>query len=72
MRVLVVADDPDRGLVLCKGLRDQAFAVDLAADGSPALHKLFVNSYDASGNDNRFSCSQREIRCHRIAGLNAG
>lgn len=42
----MVDDDPDRGLVLCKGLLDQAFAVDLAADGSAALHKLFVNSYD--------------------------
>jgi len=46
MRILVVEDDPDGGEVLCKGLREHAFAVDLASDGQTALHKIFVNSYD--------------------------
>ncbi|HYI92450.1 MAG TPA: response regulator transcription factor [Bryobacteraceae bacterium] len=46
MRILVVEDDPDGGRVLCKGLREQAFAVDLAADGGAALHKAYVNPYD--------------------------
>src|SRR5436190_14578021 len=46
MRILVVEDDPDGGRLLCKGLRENAFAVDLACDGSTALHKVFVNSYD--------------------------
>ncbi|HYZ85661.1 MAG TPA: response regulator transcription factor [Bryobacteraceae bacterium] len=67
MRILVVEDDPDGGRVLCKGLREQAFAVDLAIDGSSALHKIFVNSYDLivldfmlPGKDGREVC--RELR----------
>lgn len=46
MRILVVEDDPDAGPVLAKGLREHAFAVDLAQDGPAAIHKAFVNSYD--------------------------
>jgi two-component system copper resistance phosphate regulon response regulator CusR len=45
MRILVVEDDPDAGRVLCKGLREQAFAVDVASDGPAALYKVFFNSY---------------------------
>jgi two-component system copper resistance phosphate regulon response regulator CusR len=67
MRILVVEDDPEGGRVLCKGLRQQAFAVDLASDGLGALHKAFVNSYDLiildvmlPGKDGRQIC--RELR----------
>jgi two-component system copper resistance phosphate regulon response regulator CusR len=67
MRILVVEDDPDGGPVLCKGLREQAFAVDLAPDGQAALYKVFVNSYDLiildlmlPGQDGREIC--RELR----------
>jgi DNA-binding response OmpR family regulator len=67
MRILVVEDDPDGGRVLCKGLREHSFAVDLACDGAAALHKIFVNLYDLivldlmlPGKDGREVC--REIR----------
>jgi two-component system copper resistance phosphate regulon response regulator CusR len=67
MRILVVEDDPEGGNVLAKGLREQAFAVDLATDGPTAIHKIFVNSYDAvildvmlPGKDGRAVC--RELR----------
>jgi DNA-binding response OmpR family regulator len=67
MRILLVEDDPDSGRVLSNGLREQAFAVDLAQDGPTALHKAFVNSYDLiildvmiPGKDGREVC--RELR----------
>lgn len=67
MRILLVEDDPESGRVLSNGLREQAFAVDLAQDGPTALHKAFVNSYDLiildvmiPGKDGRQVC--RELR----------
>jgi len=47
MRVLIVEDDPRLGNTLAKGLREQAYAVDVAADGETALGLAAVNSYDA-------------------------
>jgi two-component system copper resistance phosphate regulon response regulator CusR len=46
VRILVVEDDPDAAQVLSKGLRDEAFAVDVAAGGAAALEKAYVNPYD--------------------------
>ena len=36
MRVLLVEDEPHAAHVLAKGLREQAYAVDVAADGDSA------------------------------------
>jgi len=47
MRVLIVEDDPRLGNTLAKGLREQAYAVDVARDGERALELTAVNSYDA-------------------------
>ena len=47
MRVLIVEDDPRLGNTLAKGLREQAYAVDVVADGERALGLAAVNSYDA-------------------------
>ena|SRR6185437_5280265 len=47
MRVLIVEDDPRLGNTLAKGLREQAYAVDVAADGERALGLSALNSYDA-------------------------
>ena len=47
MRVLLVEDEPDAAAVLAKGLREHAFAVDVAADGRQALNQAAVNDYDA-------------------------
>jgi two-component system copper resistance phosphate regulon response regulator CusR len=65
MRILVVEDDPAAGLILCRGLREQSFAVDLAVDGPGALYKTFVNSYDLiildfmlPGKDGRAVCEE--------------
>ncbi|HET8608113.1 MAG TPA: response regulator, partial [Burkholderiales bacterium] len=46
MRVLLVEDDPRIARFVAKGLREQAYAVDLAADGDVALYRASVNIYD--------------------------
>ena len=47
MRILVVEDDPRLGDLLAKGLREQSYAVDRAADGEKALYLAAINDYDA-------------------------
>ncbi len=47
MRVLLVEDEPNAALVLAKGLREQAYAVDLAADGEAAVFQAGTTDYDA-------------------------
>src|SRR5579862_7711588 len=47
MRVLLVEDEPNAAHVLAKGLREQAYAVDLAADGETALFQVGTTDYDA-------------------------
>ena len=37
MRILLVEDEPSAALMLAKGLREQSYAVDIAADGEAAL-----------------------------------
>ncbi len=46
MRLLVVEDEPVAATVLAKGLREHAYAVDVAADGTAALESVAVNDYD--------------------------
>ena len=47
MRVLLVEDEPHAAQVLAKGLREQAYAVDIAADGEKALFQVGTTDYDA-------------------------
>ena len=46
MRILLVEDEKDAALMLAKGLREQAYAVDIAMNGSEALEKADLNQYD--------------------------
>jgi len=46
MRILLVEDEPSAAAMLAKGLREEAYAVDMAADGESALAQAFVNDYD--------------------------
>jgi two-component system copper resistance phosphate regulon response regulator CusR len=46
MRILLVEDEPDAARMLAKGLREQTFAVDIAADGESALEQAELNDYD--------------------------
>jgi len=45
--VLLVEDEPNAARVLVKGLREQAYAVDTAADGETALFQIGTTDYDA-------------------------
>src|SRR5258706_8418072 len=47
MRVLLVEDGPSAAQVLAKGLREQSYAVDLAADGDTAIFQAGTADYDA-------------------------
>lgn len=46
MRVLLVEDEPDAARLLAKGLRERAYAVDIAAEGEQALYLASINDYD--------------------------
>jgi two-component system copper resistance phosphate regulon response regulator CusR len=46
MRILVVEDEPVAAALIAKGLREHAFAVDVAADGPTALEHVHNNDYD--------------------------
>jgi two-component system copper resistance phosphate regulon response regulator CusR len=46
MRLLLVEDDPVLSQTLSKGLRERAYAVDVAATGDEALYLSAINPYD--------------------------
>ena len=46
MRVLLAEDDVYLSAMLAKGLREHAYAVDVAADGNEAAYQVAVNEYD--------------------------
>jgi DNA-binding response OmpR family regulator len=46
MRVLLVEDDARIARFVAKGLREQSYAVDVAASGEAALYQAAINSYD--------------------------
>ena len=47
MRVLVVEDEPDLRRLLDQALREEGYAVDVAADGATGLYKAEAWEYDA-------------------------
>jgi two-component system, OmpR family, copper resistance phosphate regulon response regulator CusR len=47
MRILLVEDDPDAARMVAKGLREQAYAVDVVADGEAACYQAAIADYDA-------------------------
>lgn len=46
MRILLVEDETQAAQILCRGLRECGYAVDIAATGEEAEYKLSVNGYD--------------------------
>jgi DNA-binding response OmpR family regulator len=46
MRLLLVEDDPRIARFVAKGLREQAYAVDIAENGDDGLYQAAINSYD--------------------------
>lgn len=47
MRILLVEDEPRAAQVLAKGLREEAYAVDVAKDGKSAVYQAAITEYDA-------------------------
>ena len=47
MRILLVEDEPGIANFIGRGLRENAFAVDVAETGEDALYQAEINSYDA-------------------------
>jgi DNA-binding response OmpR family regulator len=47
MRILLVEDDRNIARFVAKGLREQAYAVDVTADGNDAVFKAAITDYDA-------------------------
>jgi two-component system copper resistance phosphate regulon response regulator CusR len=71
LRILLVEDEPSAARILAKGLREHAFAVDVARDGEAALLHAFDNDYDLvildvnlPGKDGFAVC--RELRREKI------
>jgi two-component system copper resistance phosphate regulon response regulator CusR len=46
LRILLVEDEPNAARMLAKGLREEAYAVDVASDGERALEMAHLNDYD--------------------------
>jgi len=46
VRILLVEDESRVAAFIAKGLREQAYAVDIASDGERALYDAAVNEYD--------------------------
>ena len=46
MRILLVEDEPAAAVLLARGLREHAYAVDVAPDGPAALDLAGANDYD--------------------------
>jgi two-component system copper resistance phosphate regulon response regulator CusR len=46
MRILLVEDEPSAASMLAKGLREKAYAVDVAGDGETAMYQASINDYD--------------------------
>ena len=47
MRVLLAEDEPRVARFVARGLRENAYAVDVAANGDDALYQAAINQYDA-------------------------
>src|SRR5262245_31336480 len=47
VRILLVEDETAAARVLAKGLREESYAVDVAADGDTALFQVATTEYDA-------------------------
>ena len=47
MRILLVEDEPRAAQMLAKGLREEAYAVDVVGDGESAVYHATITDYDA-------------------------
>ena len=47
VRILLVEDEPRAAQMLAKGLREEAYAVDVVGDGKRAVYQAAITDYDA-------------------------
>ena len=66
MRILLVEDEPDTARMLAKGLREQTYAVDVAADGEVALYQMAINAYDLLLLDVMLPCKDGFAVCREL------
>jgi DNA-binding response OmpR family regulator len=65
--VLGVEDDEALADVIARGLRQEALAVDVAVDGTEALHKTELTTYDVVVLDRDLPGVHGDEVCHRLA-----
>jgi DNA-binding response OmpR family regulator len=68
MRVLVVEDQAELADDIADGLRDQGMGADVAYDGSAAIEKALVNSYDVVVLDRDLPRVHGDAVCAMLAG----
>ena len=72
MRVLIVEDEPYLGEAVRDGLRLEAIAADVAADGEAALELLSVNTYDIAVLDRDIPGPSGDEIARQIVGSGSG
>ncbi len=68
MRVLLVEDEPRIAGFIAKGLRERAYAVDVARDGEEALYYAGVNEYDLVILDVMLPIKNGYVVCRELRG----
>src|SRR6266567_5464372 len=68
MRVLVVEDQAELADDIADGLRDQGIAADVSYDGSAAIEKALMNSYDVVVLDRDLPRVHGDAVCATLAG----
>ena len=68
MRILLVEDEPDAARMIAKGLREQAYAVDVVGDGEAACFQAAVADYDAIVLDVRLPLKDGLEVCRQLRG----
>ena len=68
MRILLVEDDSRVAGFIARGLREQAYAVDVALDGELALELAALNEYDAVILDVLLPRKDGHAVCHQLRG----
>jgi two-component system, OmpR family, response regulator VanR len=66
VRILIAEDEPLLARTLATGLRQQAMAVDVAADGAAALERLAVTAYDVLILDRDLPVVHGDEVCRRL------
>src|SRR5204862_4722362 len=72
MRVLIVEDEPLMADAIRAGLRLEAIAADVAADGDAALEMLSVNAYDIAVLDRDIPPPSGDAVARRIVASGSG